>query len=453
MQPALDYLERNRDRFLDTLFDLLRIPSISAQSEYAAESRRAAEFVRARLEAAGMDDAGLFEADGLPTVHARHDAGADRPTLLVYGHYDVQPPEPLDLWETPPFEPTVVDGEIRARGCADDKGPTLAMIFAAECWLKGTGALPLNLKFAIEGEEECGGSVISDFIAARGDDYAADALAIADVSGVAHGVPALCYGLRGLVVVEIELKGPSRDLHSGFYGGAVANPATALARLVASLHEDGGRVAVNGFYDGVAGLDKAERTRLAALPFDEQTFLQECGSPALFGEAGYTTWERKAARPTCEINGIFGGYMGEGTKTIIPSTAGCKITCRLVPGQNPAAVYEALEAHLRSHCPPGVILTLHKGHLAAAVYTDPETEWAKRARSAMEQAFGKPAALMREGGSIPVVNTFREKMGLQPLLLGTYAPGEKAHSPNERYFVEDFFAGIRTGIHLLDVNV
>ena len=451
MQRALDYLEQHQDRFLECLYDFLRIPSISAQADYADETRRAAEFIRARIEEAGFQDTGLFEGDGHPTVHGHYVAGNGAPTLLLYGHYDVQPPEPLELWDTPPFDPTVVDGEIRARGCADDKGPSLAMLFAAECWIKGAGALPVNLNIAIEGEEECGGSVIEDYVAAHAADLAAEAVIIADVSGVAPGVPALCYGLRGLAVAEFHITGPARDLHSGYYGGAVANPATAIARLVATLHTEDGRVAIDGFYDGVTELDEGERQRLADLPFDEARYLADTGSPSLFGEAGYTTWERKTARPTCEVNGIFGGYSGEGTKTIVPTDAGCKITCRLVPGQDPEAVYAALERHAHAHCPQGVRLEVKKGHLAPAILTDPDTKWARRARAAMLAATGTEPALMREGGSIPVVEVFREKMGLQPLLLGTYAPGEKAHSPNERYSIEDFFAGIRTGIHLLNV--
>ncbi len=447
MQAALDYLEENRDRFLELLFEFLRIPSISAQHAYDEHTVRAGAFIRARLDDAGFTT-GMFQSDGLPTVYGSRIEGDDRPTLMLYGHYDVQPAEPLELWETPPFEPTIIDGEIRARGCADDKGPTLAMTLAAECWVKGSGELPINLRAAIEGEEESGGTVINDYLALHKDELKADAVVIADCAGVARGVPALCYGLRGLVAAEVKLTGPGRDLHSGSYGGAVANPATAIARLVASLHAANGRVAVDGFYDGVAEVDDAERARQAAVPFDEDAFLAETGSPSLFGEEGYTTLERKTARPTCEINGIFGGYDGEGSKTIVPAEAGCKITCRLVPGQDPAAVYAALERHLRAHCPPGVRMEIEKGHLAQAVYTDPDTPWAKKARAALEQAYGQPCGLRREGGTIPVAIAFQDVLGLQPLLVGTYTPDEKAHSPNERYFVDDFFGGIRAGIHL-----
>ncbi|MEM8882645.1 MAG: dipeptidase [Planctomycetota bacterium] len=447
MQAALAHLESNKQAYLDLLFDFLRIPSVSAQSEYHDEAHKAAAFVRDRLAAAGYD-AALFEGDGLPTVHASRIEDPNAPTLLVYGHYDVQPPEPLELWETPPFEPTVVDGEIRARGCADDKGPTLAMILAAECLRASQGALPINLHWVIEGEEECGGPVVGTYLKANADKLKADALVIADVSALSADTPALCYGLRGLAAFEVKVTGPSHDLHSGTYGGTVANPAAALARLVASLHDENGRVAVEGFYDGVMEVDEQERARAAALPFDQAAYLAETGSPDLFGESGFSTLERKSARPTCEINGIFGGYQGEGTKTIVPSTAGCKITCRLVPHQDPAHVGRVVQAHLEKHCPPGVTLEVELGHQAPAVYADPETPWAKAACEALGFAFDKPAALTREGGSIPIVNTFMDTLGVEPLLLGTYAPGEKAHSPNERYFVEDFFRGIRTGIHL-----
>jgi len=447
MQGALDHLDKNRQTYLDLLFDFLRIPTISAQSGYHADARRAAEFVQRQLESAGYD-ASLFEGDGLPTVHASRVEDPGAPTLLVYGHYDVQPPEPLDLWETPPFEPAIVDGEIRARGCADDKGPTMALVLAAECLRKANGALPVNLHWVIEGEEESGGPVVGEFLKAHAGDLAADALVIADVCGQAPGVPALCYGLRGLAAFELEVTGPARDLHSGTYGGTIANPATALARLVASLHDADGRVAVEGFYDNVREIDAAERERTAAVPFDEAAYLEETGAPVVFGEPGYTTLERKGARPTCEVNGIFGGYDGPGSKTIVPAKAGCKLTCRLVPDQDPARVAAAVTAHLESHCPDGVRLRIEPGHLAPAVYTDPGTEWARAAREALAFAFDHEAALTREGGSIPIVNTFQETLGVQPLLLGTYAPGERAHSPNERYPVEDFVRGIRTGIHL-----
>jgi acetylornithine deacetylase/succinyl-diaminopimelate desuccinylase-like protein len=447
MDAAFRHLEENRDRYLDLLFDYLRIPSVSAQSEYKDDVRKAGEFIRQRLEDAGCA-AGVHEGSGHPTVHASCGNDPKKPTLVVYGHYDVQPPEPLELWETPPFEPTLKDGEIRARGAADDKGPSLALVLATECLVRGAGVLPTNLRFVIEGEEEVGGKDIDDYLKKHKDELKGDALVVADTSGLARGVPALCYGLRGLVAAEVTLTGPGRDLHSGSYGGTVANPATALARLIATLHDENGRVAVDGFYDGVAELDETERARMAALPHSDEEWLEETGSPALYGEEGYTTLERETARPTCEINGIFGGYAGEGGKTIVPASAGCKITCRMVPDQDPAAVFEALRRHLEAHCPPGVRLQVDEGAQAPAVFTDPETTWALRARSALEAAYGTAPALTRAGGSIPILNVFQGTLGLQPLLLGTYTPGERAHSPNERYFVEDFFAAIRTGIHL-----
>jgi len=447
MQAALDHLESNRSVFLDLLFDFLRIPSVSAQKDYHPRAREAAEFVKRQLESAGYE-ASLFEGDGLPTVFGTRIEDPDAPTLIVYGHYDVQPPEPLDLWETPPFEPTLVGDEIRARGCADDKGPTLALIFAAECLRKAYGSLPVNLHWVIEGEEESGGPVVGEFLKANADKLAADALVIADVGGHDAETPALCYGLRGLAAFEIKVTGPARDLHSGTYGGTIANPATALAQLVATFHDRHGHVAVEGFYDGVRELDAKERERSAAVSFDDERYLEETGSPMIFGEEGFTTLERKGARPTCEINGIFGGYSGPGSKTIVPAQAGCKITCRLVPDQDPARVAEAFEAHVSKHAPAGVRVTVERGHLAPAVYTDPETDWAKAARAALAFAFGKEAAVTREGGSIPIVNTFQNALGVQPLLLGTYAPGERAHSPNERYFVDDFYRGVRAGIHL-----
>jgi acetylornithine deacetylase/succinyl-diaminopimelate desuccinylase-like protein len=447
MQAALDHLDAHRQDFLDLLFEFLRIPSVSAQSERADDARRAAAFVVQRLESAGFE-ASLFEGNGLPTVHGWRVEDPAAPTMIVYGHYDVQPPEPLELWETPPFEPTLVGREVRARGCADDKGPTLALILAAECLRKSAGSLPVNLHWVIEGEEESGGPVVGEFLKANVGRLKADALVIADVSGLDPRTPALCYGLRGLVALEAKMTGPARDLHSGTYGGTIANPVTALARLVATLHDADGRVAVDGFYEGVREPDGVERARTAAIPFDERAYLEETGSPALFGEPGFSTLERKGARPTCELNGISGGYAGPGSKTIVPAQASCKITCRLVPGQDPAAIGAAVKAHLERHCPPGVRLEVDLGHQAPAVYTDPDTEWARAARAALGFAFDREAALTREGGSIPIVNTFQGALGVQPLLLGTYAPGERAHSPNERYAVDDFYRGIRTGIHL-----
>jgi acetylornithine deacetylase/succinyl-diaminopimelate desuccinylase-like protein len=444
MDATLRHLEKSRDRFLNLLLDYLRIPSISAQRKHDPDTRRAAEFIRARLEEAGCET-GLFEGKGLPTVYGSRIVDPGEPTLVVYGHYDVQPPDPLELWESPPFEPKVADGEIRARGCADDKGPSLALVLAAQCWGKD---LPLNLRFVIEGEEESGGTVVHDYLKAHKKDLAAaKAVAIADSSGLARGVPALCYGLRGIAALEVTVTGPSRDLHSGTYGGAVLNPATALARLLATLHDGKGSVAVHGFHENAAPIDDAEKKRLSKLPFDERAFLQDTGSPALFGEAGYSTWERRTARPTVEINGIYGGYEGEGSKTIIPSRATAKLTCRLVPGQDPVRVQDAVVRHLEANAPKAVRIETRRGHTAPAAFMDPETPWACAAREALQKAYGCEAALTREGGSIPVIAAFREA-GLEPLLLGTYTPGERAHSPNERYHVDDFLGCIRTGIHL-----
>jgi len=333
MDAALAYLEANRDRFLQLLLDYLRLPSVSAQRKHDADSRRAAEFIRKRLEEAGFQT-GLFKGKGLPTVWAARVEDPAKPTLVVYGHYDVQPPDPLELWETPPFTPTVRDGEVRARGCADDKGPSLALVLAAECWAKGAGALPYNLRFVIEGEEESGGTVVQEYLKAHKKDLgAAKAVAIADAPGIAKGAPAFCYGLRGLIAVEVFVHGPTRDLHSGTYGGAVMNPAIALARLLATLHDGKGGVAVPGFYDGAMPLDDQERERLARLPFDERSFLIDTGAPVLFGEKGYTTWERRTARPTVEVNGIFGGYSGEGAKTRLGYVCGRCVEKRQRSGQ------------------------------------------------------------------------------------------------------------------------
>lgn len=446
MHRALDHAKNRAPDFERALFEFVSIPSISAQPAHAADVARSAAWLRDRMETAGLSARVVAAPGQHPLVIGRSRRVEGAPTVLVYGHHDVQPVDPVSEWEHPPFEPTVVDGVLRCRGGADDKGPTLAMVCAAEAWNRGGGGLPANVIFAVEGEEESGGHHLADFIRAHPDELRADCLVILDVAGFAAGVPALCYGLRGIQTLEIRVEGPSRDLHSGGYGGAVANPAEIVARLVASCRDADGSIAIEGLLDDVAEPDAAERARMAELPVDEEEFRRESGAPALFGEPGRGLYERLWSRPTFEVNGIFGGYQGAGSKTIIPAWAGAKLSFRLVPGQVPDKVVAAVTRHLRRHCPPTVRLTVTPGHGAAAILTPPAGPWAERARCAMADAYGVAPKLVRAGGSIPIAQVFHEVLGLPPLLFGTYSPGERAHAPNERYPIADFHAAIRTGI-------
>jgi acetylornithine deacetylase/succinyl-diaminopimelate desuccinylase-like protein len=452
VERALRYAEEHAEDFERSLVEFLRVPSISADPAYAGDVARCAEWLAHRMQAAGLDAEVVRSAGEHPLVHARSPHVAGAPTVMVYGHFDVQPVDPLELWETPPFEPTVTDGVLRARGAADDKGPTLAMVAAAEAWALGAGGLPTNLVFLVEGEEECGGQHLPRYVRENREALRADALVVLDVAGFAPGVPALCYGLRGILTADVRVDGPSRDLHSGAYGGAVANPAEVLARLLASCRHADGSLVVAGLHDDVAPLSEEERQRLAALPADEEAFAREAGVAALFGEPGRGLHERLWARPTLEVNGIFGGYQGEGAKTIIPAWAGAKLSLRLVPGQDPGRVFACLEQHLARHCPPTVRLTVTRGHSAPALYVPPEGPWAERALRALSDAFGAEPRLVRSGGSIPVATTFHEVLGLAPLVLGTYSPGENAHAPNERYPLSDFHAAVRTGVRFFGLS-
>ncbi len=442
MQRALDYAREHGAEFQKALCEFLAIPSISAQPAQAAEVDRCAEWLRARMAAVGLD-AGVVRSTGEhPLVVGRTPTVADAPTILVYGHHDVQPVDPLAEWKTPPFEPTEIDGVLYGRGVADDKGPTFASLCAAEAWSKGSGRFPVNLIFLVEGEEECGGLHLPRYIHAHKRELEADALLILDVAGFAPGVPALCYGLRGIVTLEVRVDGPSHDLHSGSYGGAIENPCEVLARLVAGARRPDGSIAIPGVIEGAAEPDAAERTRLSGLPVDEEAFRAETGSPVLFGEPGRGLYERVWSRPTFEVNGIFGGYQGAGEKTIIPAWAAAKLSLRLVPGQEPDRVFEAVRRYFETRAPRTVRVTVTRGHGARAQYFPPSGPWSEMAIRALGDAWRTPPRLVRAGGSIPVVEVFHQELGLSPLLLGTYSPGDRAHSPNERYPLADFRCAI-----------
>ncbi len=447
MNSITTRLESTRDAATQQLFDFLRIPSISADSKYKPDMQRCAEFVRSAMETAGLK-AEIIPTAGHPIVYGERIEDAARPTILIYGHYDVQPPDPLELWTSPPFEPTVRDGKIYARGATDDKGQLFTHLKSIEAWVQENGSLPVNIKFLVEGEEEVGSNNLELFLEQNTDRLRADVAVISDSSQYGDGIPAIQYGLRGIVAAEVRLTGPSKDLHSGVFGGAVANPVNALARLCGSLVDEHGRVQIPGFYDDVAALTEKEQAAFAVLPFSETEFLQQTGSSAVFGEAGFSTLERRWTRPTCDINGFLGGYTGEGPKTIVPSKAMAKITCRLVPTQQPVKVLDALEAFLKQQVPPGLKFEFKRFHGCPAFVFDPTSPWITAASGALEKAFGKAPVFIREGGSIPVVSSFQQILGIDTLLLGWGRNTDDLHSPNEHFHVDDFHNGITASAYL-----
>jgi acetylornithine deacetylase/succinyl-diaminopimelate desuccinylase-like protein len=455
MDKALDYARANADRFVDQLKDWLRIPSVSTDPEYRTEVRRAADWLADDFRRVGMQqveimDTGSSEKPGHPVVYAEHVSDPAKPTVLVYGHYDVQPPDPLDLWESPPFEPVEQDGHLVARGSSDDKGQAFMHVKAAEAYLKGGEALPVNLKFLIEGEEESGSVNLEPFIDKHKDLLKADVVLISDTGLFAPGVPSITYGLRGLAYVEVTLEGPGRDLHSGMYGGAVHNPISALCEIIAGLHDADHRVTVEGFYDNVRPLTEEERATFAALPFDEAGWLSDAGIKKPRTEQGYTTLEGITARPTIELNGIWGGYTGQGAKTVLPAKASAKVSCRLVPDQTPAEITEKLRRHFERHTPDTMTLEfkdLHGGHGDIVDTSAPAMQAAKQA---MAGVFGREPYFTREGGSIPVVAGFKRLLGLDTVLMGFGLDSDAIHSPNEKFGLDRFHQGIEAGIRFLD---
>lgn len=440
MNEVLEFLKQQQSITLEQLCNFLRIPSISADSAFAPQMQTCAEWVRVSMVEAGLT-ATIYPTKGHPIVYGERIQDPALPTVLVYGHYDVQPPDPLNLWTTPAFEPQVRDGKLFARGATDDKGQLFTHLKSIEAWVKINGNLPVNVKVLIEGEEEVGGTNLDDFLKTHKDLLKADVAVISDTSQYADGIPAITCGLRGIVAAEVQLKGPSKDLHSGIYGGSIANPVNALTKMCGKLVGDDGRIQIPGFYDDVVELTAIEKEQYAALPFSEPAFLQEVGSSAVFGEAGRSTLERRTARPTCDINGIIGGYTGEGPKTIIPSRAVAKITCRLVPKMSPTKVLDALEKFLKASCPPGVEFEFRRFHGCEAFVFDPTSHWLTAASKAVETAFGQPPVLIREGGSIPVVLSFKQILGIDTLLLGWGRNSDNLHSPNEHIHVTDFHRG------------
>ena len=435
---------------LEQLFEFLRFPSISTDSTHAGDVKACAEWLVAKSESLGLS-AELHETPGYPVVIARNQHVPGRRNVLIYGHYDVQPVDPLALWDSAPFEPEIRDGRIWARGATDNKGQMLAHLLGAGKTISEKGDLPVNLTFLFEGEEEIGSPNLAPFLRAHAEELACDVIAVSDTGMVAPGVPTLGYGLRGITCCEIIVRGPARDLHSGLFGGAVTNPATAAARIIASLHDESGKVAIDGFYDDVRDLEDWEREMWAKVPgVSADDFLRVTGSPSLFGEDGYSAAERTWARPTAEVNGMGGGYQGEGSKTVIPAEAMAKFSFRLVPDQDPADIMNKVEAHLQSHCPPGVTVEVVPGHDGKPYHADPHGIYGKAAQDALRKSFDAEPVLIREGGSIPIVQDFREILGADTLLLGLALSDAQIHSPNENFPVENFEAGIRLNQALLE---
>ena len=432
-----------RDNYLEDFYSFLRFPSISTDDHYSENVNECAQWLVKKLSAIGLE-VQLVSTARHPVVWARNKHRSDRRTVLIYGHYDVQPPDPLDLWDSPPFEPVLKDGFVFARGATDNKGQILSHILGVQEKIDQTGELPVNLHFVIEGEEEIGSGNLGNFLEQNREALKCDVVVISDTGMIARLTPTLSYGLRGIAALELKVTGAKIDLHSGIYGGAVANPAAALAQLVATLHDREGRVAITGFYDDVAPLHDWEREIWKKLPVDvDAEVLKETGAPSLFGEAGFSTQERLWARPTAEINGLGGGYQGPGTKTVIPSYAFAKLTFRLVPNQKADVVVDLARKHLQKNSPPGVTLEMTDGHHGPWYLTDPHNEFGKAAQRALRKTFNKDVALIREGGSIPIVSDFRNILGVEALLMGLALPGCRAHSPNENFPLENLDAGIR----------
>jgi acetylornithine deacetylase/succinyl-diaminopimelate desuccinylase-like protein len=447
MNSILPYLDSNKERYLRELKDFLAIQSISSQSAHNADMKRCAEWTAAQMRTIGLNNVQIMETPGHPVVFGEWMGAPGKPTVLLYGHYDVQPVDPVNLWTSPPFEATVRDGNLYARGTSDDKGQVFIHLKAIEAFLRNKGSLPINMKMLIEGEEEVGSTHLDDFVRDHKELLKADLVLISDSSMFAKGVPSVCYGLRGLAYMEVEVTGPNSDLHSGSFGGSVHNPIQALSEMIASLHDKNGRITIEGFYNSVRTLTTAERDAYKKLPWSDTKYAKQLGVKRLYGEKGFTTLERLWARPTLECNGIWGGYTGEGAKTVLPAKAFAKISMRLVPDQTSEKAAALFERHLRKIAPKTVtvrVKALHGGEPAITPIHSPGVE---AAVAALEKGFGKKPLYQREGGSIPIVVQFKRILGLDTVLLGFGLPDENAHAPNEFINLDNFFGGIRTSAH------
>jgi len=445
----LDYLKEQETNSLEQLKTLLRIPSVSAQSAHKEDMVKCATWVSEYLKNLGLKSE-IMPTGGHPLVFGEYHISDDVPTVLIYGHYDVQPPDPLNLWKTAPFDPIEENGFLIARGATDDKGQMFAHLKGIEAYLKTTGTVPCNVKFMIEGEEEIHSENLPPFIEKHKDKFKADIVLVSDGSQYGRNMPAINYGLRGIASVEIKVTGPDRDLHSGSYGGVVANPINVLCKLIGSLHDDKGRVTIDGFYDNVYKPSEWEREQFKKLPFDADAYLATTGSPEYYGEAGYSQLEQTWVRPTLDCNGITGGYQGEGAKTIIPSWASTKITMRLVPDMSPTEICDKIEAHLKKICPDAVTLEVDKHGGGNPVQVPTDGPWLEAAARAIKTGFGKEPFFTKEGGSIPIVESFKTILGLDTLLVGFGQHDDNAHSPNERFAIADFHRGCRTSAALFE---
>jgi acetylornithine deacetylase/succinyl-diaminopimelate desuccinylase-like protein len=443
MQVWKAYQDQHKERFLNELLELLRIPSVSARTENKADMLACAKLVQQRLEEAGADTVSIYETAGHPIVYGEKIIDPAKPTILVYGHYDVQPADPLELWKSGPFDPTIIDGKIFARGSCDDKGQFYMHVKALETMTQ-TNTLPANVKFLIEGEEEVGSPNLATFVKANKELLKADVILISDTSMLSMENPSIDIGVRGLSYIEVEITGPNRDLHSGVYGGAVANPITMLAKMIASCHDENNHITIPGFYDGVIDASPEERAKMAQAPFDEAEYKTDLGVSSLWGEKGYTTNERTGIRPTLEVNGIWGGYTGEGAKTVLPSKAFAKISARLVPNQSSTVITEKLLNYFKSIAPAGVTVKAEEHHGGEPYITPIDSDAYQAAAKAIHATFGKDPIPVRGGGSIPICALFEKELGLKIVFMGFGLDSDNLHSPNEKFDIFNFYKGIET---------
>ena len=443
MDFVLETIEKNKQRYLDELIELLKIPSVSADSKFKEDVTKAAQFIENKLSEAGLDKVEICPTPGHPIVYGEKLIDPSKPTILVYGHYDVQPADPLELWDSPPFEPVIKDEKIYARGACDDKGQMYMHVKAIEMMLEAN-ALPCNVKVMIEGEEEVGSDHLGDFIKENKDKLECDVVLLSDTSIIANDIPSITTGLRGLSYLEVEVTGPNRDLHSGVYGGAVANPINVLCEMISELMDDDGYVTIPGFYKDVATLTANERIALNSAPIDIEAYKSDLGVKAVKGEHGYTTLEHTSIRPTLDVNGIWGGYIGEGAKTVLPSKANAKISMRLVPNQNSDKITELFTKHFLKLAPDYVTVTVTPHHGGEPLVVPTDSPGYKAAEKAMEVTFGKKPIPKREGGSIPICSLFEEDLGAKSIMLGFGLDSDAIHSPNEHYGLFNFYKGIET---------
>jgi len=448
MEKIINYIRSHRQQHLEELFQLLRIPSVSTIPNHAGDVARCSKVLAEHLKTIGMKAAEIMPTEGHPVVYAEWLEAPGAPTILIYGHYDVQPPEPLEQWESPPFEPKIRDGEIYARGASDDKGQFFAHVKAIEAYFKQHGKLPVNLKLLLEGEEEIGSRHLHDFVRQHAERLHADAIIISDTSMFAPGLPTICYGTRGLIATQIDLQGSSRDLHSGSYGGIVTNPIQVLADILSALKDQDGRITIPGFYEDVAKIQETEKHQFDTLPFDEEGMKQEIGVSELIGEKDFSILERRWVRPTLDVNGISGGFTGEGTKTIIPAEAMAKITMRLVPNQNPEKIFKAFKEYVRSLTPSTVTLKITGGFGAKAYLTPIDHPVLSFVSEALKNVFDHEPVFVRSGGTIGVLNTFSEVLRVPIVFVGLSQPNDNAHAPNEHMNEQAFYTGIEVAAQL-----